>query len=109
MAKGDLLVVASGSGETRSVAAIVAKGRSAGARVAMFTAQSRPGSIAADVSIVVAAPTQLVNTEGQASHQPMRTLFEQLLFMLTESMVWGLKAKNGIGEEEMARRHVNLE
>lgn len=44
-----------------------------------------------------------------SSLQPMRTLFEQSMFVLCESVVWGLKAKNGIGEEEMAARHANLE
>ena len=109
VAQGDLLVVASGSGETRSVAAIVTLGRSAGARVAMFTARRDAGIIDADVCIVVPAPTLLVNAEGPTSRQPMRTLFEQVLFVLCESVVWGLKARNSIGEEEMARRHANLE
>lgn len=109
VAKGDLLVVASGSGETRSVAAIVDQGRCAGARVAMFTARAHSGVIDADVSIVISAPTMLVNDNPSASHQPMRTLFEQVVFVLCEAVVWSLKAKNGIGEDEMARRHANLE
>lgn len=110
VASGDLVVVASGSGETRSVAAIVAQGRKAGARVVMFTTQRpRPGIIDADVSIVVPAPAMLVNADSNISRQPMRTLFEQVLFVLCDAVVWGLKAKNGIGEEEMARRHANLE
>jgi 6-phospho-3-hexuloisomerase len=107
---GDLIVVASGSGETRSVAAIVGQGRAAGARVAMFTARE-PASVAIDADLVVhiAAPTLLINAGVPSSLQPMRTLFEQSVFVLCESVVWGLKAKNGIGEEEMAARHANLE
>lgn len=110
VSQGDLIVVASGSGQTRSVAAIVAQGRGAGARVAMFTARNpQSDAIQADVVIHISAPTQLVNHESQVSRQPMRTLFEQTLFVLCESVVWGLKAKNGIGEAEMAARHANLE
>jgi len=110
VASGDLIVVASGSGETRSVAAIVAQGRSAGARVALFTTQrSRHGLIRSEVAIVVPAPARLVNPETKASRQPMRTLFEQVLFILCESVVWGLRTKNDIAEEDMARRHANLE
>lgn len=106
----DLIVVASGSGETRSVAAIVKQGRQVGAKVALFTAR-RPlvKVIDADVTVLVSAPSALVNSGQEQSLQPMRTLFEQTFFLLCESVVCKLKAKRGIGEDEMARRHANLE
>lgn len=108
--RGDLIVVASGSGETRSVAAIVAQGRQVGATIAMFTAR-RPlvRAIHTDVTVLVPAPSGLVNRGQEQSLQPMRTLFEQTFFLLCESVVCRLKAKKGIGEDEMALRHANLE
>ncbi|TKC86805.1 SIS domain-containing protein [Trinickia terrae] len=111
VAADDLIIVASGSGETRSVSAILDQGRSAGARVALFTAaqRSKARSMAADVTVLIPAPSGLVNHEHPHNLQPMRTLFEQAFFLLCESVVCWLKAKKGIGEEEMAQRHANLE
>ena len=106
----DLIIVASGSGETRSVSAVLEQGRLAGARVALFTARrSRARSMAADVTVVIPAPSGLVNREHPQNLQPMRTLFEQGFFLLCEAVVCWLKLKKGIGEEEMAERHANLE
>ena len=106
----DLIIVASGSGETRSVSAVLEQGRSAGARVALFTARrSGARSMAADVVVIIPAPSGLVNRENPQNLQPMRTLFEQAFFLLCEAIVCWLKKKKGIGEEEMAQRHANLE
>jgi len=106
----DLIIVASGSGETRSVSAVLEQGRSAGARVALFTARrSGARSMAADVVVIIPAPSGLVNHEHPQNLQPMRTLFEQAFFLLCEAIVCWLKIKKGIGEEEMAQRHANLE
>lgn len=106
----DLIIVASGSGETRSVSAVLEQGRLAGARVALFTARRSGGrSMTADVTVVIPAPSGLVNREHPQNLQPMRTLFEQSFFLLCEAIVCWLKLKKGIGEEEMAQRHANLE
>ncbi|MBN3765253.1 6-phospho-3-hexuloisomerase [Burkholderia sp. Ac-20365] len=106
----DLIIVASGSGETRSVSAVLEQGRQAGARVALFTARrSGARSMDADVTVVIPAPSGLVNREHPQNLQPMRTLFEQGFFLLCEAIVCWLKLKKGIGEEEMAQRHANLE
>ncbi|SOE99292.1 6-phospho 3-hexuloisomerase [Burkholderia sp. OK233] len=106
----DLIIVASGSGETRSVSAVLEQVRSAGARVALFTARRSGGrSMAADVVVIIPAPTGLVNREHPQNLQPMRTLFEQAFFLLCEAIVCWLKMKKGIGEDEMAQRHANLE
>ncbi|RKP53713.1 6-phospho-3-hexuloisomerase [Pararobbsia silviterrae] len=110
VAANDLILVASGSGETRSVTAILDQGRLAGARIALFTARrSRVGRIAADVTVVIPAPTALVNRDHAQNLQPMRTLFEQAFFLLSESIVCWLKIQKGVGEEDMAKRHANLE
>jgi 6-phospho-3-hexuloisomerase len=106
----DLIIVASGSGETRSVSATLEQGRLAGARVALFTARrSGARSMAADVTVIIPAPTGLVNNQHPQNLQPMRTLFEQAFFVIGEAIVCWLKMKKGIGEEEMAQRHANLE
>jgi 6-phospho-3-hexuloisomerase len=92
------------------IVAVLEQGRSAGARVALFTARrSGVRSMAADVVVIVPAPTGLVNNGHPQNLQPMRTLFEQAFFLLCEAIICWLKMKKGIGEEEMAQRHANLE
>ncbi|WP_157915201.1 6-phospho-3-hexuloisomerase [Paraburkholderia acidicola] len=106
----DLIIAASGSGETRSVSAVLDQGRQAGARVALFTARrSGNRSMAADVTVIIPAPAGLVNRDHPQNLQPMRTLFEQVFFLICEAIVCSLRMKKGIGEEEMAQRHANLE
>jgi 6-phospho-3-hexuloisomerase len=110
VAANDLIIVASGSGETRSVSAVLEQGRQAGARIALFTSRRVGGrSMTADVIVKIPAPAGLVNREHAQNLQPMRTLFEQVFFLLCEALVCLLKIKKGIGEEEMAQRHANLE
>ena len=107
---GDLIVAASGSGTTPSVAAILKRGKSAGGRIVAFTARKSNTPIGgADLVILVPAPSELVNESNSSSRQPMRTLFEQVVFLLCESAIYSLKARKGIAEEEMAQRHANLE
>jgi 6-phospho-3-hexuloisomerase len=107
---GDLIVAASGSGTTPSVTAVLKRGKVAGARILAFTARESKAPIpGADLVIFVPAPSNLVNKRNTKSQQPMRTLFEQVVFLICESAICILKAKKGIGEEEMAQRHANLE
>ncbi len=108
----DLIVVVSGSGSSPSVSAIVAQGRAAHAKVVVFTAQEheRPETImGADRTIFIPAPAALINRQSNSSRQPMRTLFEQVCFLLCESIICRLISKKGLGDEEIARRHANLE
>jgi D-arabinose 5-phosphate isomerase GutQ len=65
--------------------------------------------MAADVTAIIPAPTGLVNNQHPQNLQPMRTLFEQAFFVIGEAIVCWLKMKKGIGEEEMAQWHANLE
>jgi len=107
---GDLIVAASGSGTTPSVTAVLKRGKVAGARIVAFTARESKAPIpGADLVIFVPAPANLVNERNTKSQQPMRTLFEQVVFLICESAICILKAKKGIGDEEMAQRHANLE
>lgn len=107
---GDLIVVASGSGKTPSVLSIMKNGRVAGAKVTLFTtAESDAASLEADAVIRIAAPSGLVNSNDRATSQPMRSLFEQVVFIACETMVSILKNRIGLADEVMATRHANLE
>ena len=108
--EGDLIVAASGSGTTRSVTSMLDHGKFAGARLALFTSnESQTLPIEADVTIFIPAPSRLVNDGSPVSRQPMRTLFEQVFFLLCEAVVCQLRDCKGIREEDMAKRHANLE
>ena len=106
---GDLVIAASGSGTTPSVTVILKRAKEAGARVALLTA-SAASNLADVVDLVVniQAPNGLINnTEKRESQQIMRTLFEQVCFILEEAIIAALSAD--IPPEEIAARHTNLE
>lgn len=110
IAAGDLLLLASGSGRTPSVVGWAEKGRAAGARVALITAQ--PGSPAgqvADVLVQIAAPSKGQSPDGRGSGQIMANLFEQSLLVLLDIMTMQLMQDIGQDEAAMFARHANLE
>jgi len=105
--KGDLIIAASGSGTTPSVNAVLKRAKEAGGRVALLTAspvQHLAGIV--DLTVDIQAPNALVNRESQ-SRQLMRTLYEQVCFLLYESIIAALS--ENIPPEEIACRHTNLE
>lgn len=107
---GDLVIASSASGTTPTVKAVLARGKEAGARIALFTASpAGAAELAADHVILVPAPAELVNGTGSGSVQPMKTLFEQTVFLLCESIVCTLKGRLSVSEADMAARHANLE
>jgi 6-phospho-3-hexuloisomerase len=106
---GDLVIAASGSGETAGIVAILQKAKKLGARTTVFTASDNNSIESyADTIIRICAPNGLVN-DGKHSCQPMRTLFEQVSFITYEVLIALLKKRCGISEQDMAERHANLE
>lgn len=106
---GDLVVAASGSGETLGIIAILQKAKKIGAKTVVFTAANNSSIFPyGDIIIQACAPSGLLN-DGKQSCQPMRTLFEQVAFIIYETIISLLKKRCQISEEEMARRHANLE
>jgi 6-phospho-3-hexuloisomerase len=107
----DLLLVASSSGETATVREVVRKAHECGAEIIAITA--KPESIIAGLAshiVYVEAPATLEGEGGQTvSRQPMKTLFEQSLFVLLEVSVLMLMERTGQEAGDMARRHTNLE
>lgn len=109
---GDLLFIASGSGETASLAGMARKAKGIGAGLALVTAN--PDSTItglADTVVHLAAPTpKAAKLSGfVASLQPMGNLFEQGMFLLLEALVMELMARTGKTSEEMFKLHANLE
>lgn len=107
---GDLLVVASGSGETQTIYDLVAIAKKNGADVALITGnpQSRMGALC-DVIVKIQAPSKVKPVEGFTSIQPMTTLNEQCLGIFFDVVVLGLMERTGETHDTMWGRHSNLE
>lgn len=108
--KGDLLLIASGSGETQTIYDLVEIGKKNGAKVGLVTGnpESRMGKLA-DVVVQIKAPSKTKAVEGLASIQPMTTLNEQSLGIFFDALVLDLMEKMGETHDTMWARHSNLE
>jgi 6-phospho-3-hexuloisomerase len=108
--KGDLLIVASGSGETQTIFDLVEIAKKNGATIALITGNpmSRMGKIA-DTIVNIPAPSKIKSVEGLVSIQPMTTLNEQCLFIFFDAVVLRLMELTGETHETMWNRHSNLE
>ena len=106
---GDLLIVASGSGQTRTTLAIVEAAKTRGARAAVITAHpGSPIALVADLVLEIHSPITS-NHPDRASCQPPGSLFEQCVLLHCEGMVMRLMERLGTTEEEMRARHTKLE
>lgn len=106
-----LLVVCSGSGETKSLVNHVAKAKEVGAKIALITINpsSSIGKMA-DVVIEISAPSPKSAKEGQIrSIQPMGSLFEQSEGLLMDIIIMMLMEKNHMDSDTMFGRHANME
>jgi 6-phospho-3-hexuloisomerase len=108
---GDLLVVASGSGRTRTVLAQAEAASSRGARVAAVTAHgASPLARAADVVVAIPCAPYVGRGKGAgATAQPGGTLFEQALLLFFDGMFLDLAARTGWSAKALKYRHSNLE
>lgn len=106
---GDVLVVASGSGTTSGVVKAAQTALSAGARVAAVTANpSSPLAALADAVVVIPA-AQKTDHGSEVSQQYSGSLFEQSLFLVTESVFHSLWGATDEPAEQLWLRHANLE
>lgn len=107
---GDLLIIASGSGETQTVYDIASIGKKNNAKIAVITGnpESRIGQLA-DCMIVMKAPSKTNEVQGIKSIQPMSTLNEQCLQLLFDAIVLGIMERTGQTNDVLWLRHSNLE
>lgn len=108
--QGDLLLVASGSGETQTTYDIVTIAKKNGARVALITGNrdSRMGQLS-DAIVELRAPSKTKKVGDFLSIQPMTTLNEQCLTIFFDTVVLELMWKMNESNETMWARHSNLE
>ncbi|MFB9278747.1 6-phospho-3-hexuloisomerase [Cohnella cellulosilytica] len=108
--KGDVLIIGTGSGETRSLIPMAQKAKSLGAAVAAVTIspESTIGQLA-DALVNLPGATKDQASGGHATLQPMASLFEQTLLIFYDAVVLRIMEKKGLDSDRMFGRHANLE
>lgn len=109
IAKGDLLLTASGSGSTESIVRAARRASDVGAQVALITtAENSPLAEVADVQVVVPA-AQKLDRSTAASAQYAASLFEQTVVLIGDGVFHALWQRQGTSADDLWPRHSNLE
>lgn len=106
----DLLLICSGSGETKTILALAEIAKHHNARIALVTA--RPHSSMASLSdlyVVLPAPSKVDPHTQAASVQPMTTLTEQSSLLFFDTIALLLMQKLAQTPEMLKNRHSVLE
>ena len=108
--EGDLLIVASGSGETQTIFDIASIANKNKSNIALITGNpdSRIGKLST-LTVEIKAPSKTKSIEGFISIQPMTTLNEQSLGIFFDAVVLELMHKLNENHDTMWSRHSNLE
>lgn len=102
-----LIISATGSGTTGSIMNILEKQKTLGSHIFLITANASEDFVWLTDSVLhVKAPSSLMHDEKE-SHQLMKSSFEQVVFLLLESII--AKLAEGIPEADIVARHTNLE
>jgi len=108
--KGDLLLIGTGSGETRSLIPMAEKARSLEAHVVTLTLSSSStiGRLADHIVKLPGAPKNQLDQEA-STIQPMGSLFEQILLLVCDTVILKLMQKQMSSGRLMYGNHANLE
>jgi 6-phospho-3-hexuloisomerase len=108
--RGDLLVACSSSGSTHITRYIAGLARKANAAVVAVTSR-KDSPLAGQADIVIELPVQEVRTnyKSSGSIQFRSTLFEQACLVYLDGIILSLVRRLNSSENEMHRRHSNLE
>jgi 6-phospho-3-hexuloisomerase len=107
---GDLLIVASGSGNTVVPVAIAKKAKSLGAVIGHICS-SEHGEVAKyrDFMVKIPVAKNSIPSDAVQSVQPMTSLFEQSVFLLGDIISLMLVERRGQEKEKLWQCHANLE
>ncbi|KGA95756.1 3-hexulose-6-phosphate isomerase [Alkalihalobacillus alcalophilus ATCC 27647 = CGMCC 1.3604] len=108
--KDDLLIIGSGSGETKTLVAIAEKAKSLGGTVAVITI-SPESTIAklADIVIKLPGATKDQSKSEYKTIQPMGSLFEQTMLLFYDALILRFMKKKSLDSNKMYGKHANLE
>ena len=109
IARGDVLLVASGSGTTGGIVQASRAAADVGARVlALSTTDDSPLSEIADTTLVIPAATK-TDRSGTASAQYAGSLFEQSVGLVGDALFHTMWQRSGQSAADLWPRHANLE
>lgn len=116
---GDLVIAISGSGSTQIVVAAAEAAKKVGARVVAITSYyDSPLAKVADLVVYVPGRSKLTSMDDYFARQilgiheplsPLGTLFEDTAMVLLDAVIAELMKRLGKDEEELAKRHANIE
>jgi 6-phospho-3-hexuloisomerase len=110
LSKEDLLIVCSGSGETKSLVSMAEKAKGLEASVAVITIY--PNSTIGQLSSIAIALPGAPKDKSASDYttiQPMGSLFEQTLLLFLDAVILSLMEKRGLDSSTMYGSHANLE
>lgn len=108
--KDDILIIGSGSGETKSLVSMAEKAKSIGGTIAAVTIfpESTIGKLA-DITIKLPGSPKDQSKGDYTTIQPMGSLFEQTLLVFYDAVILRFMEKKGLDTDKMYGRHANLE
>ncbi|MEH7378307.1 6-phospho-3-hexuloisomerase [Neobacillus drentensis] len=106
----DILIIASGSGETKSLVSMAERAKSLDAAVAVVTIspESTIGKLS-NLAIKIPAKPKAGADSDYKTIQPMGSLFEQTLLLFFDAVILRIMNKKGLESGVMYGRHANLE
>lgn len=110
ISEGDLLLIGTGSGETKSLLPMAEKARSLKAKVGTLTLspESSIGKLSDIIVKIPGAPKDQTGNEA-LTVQPMGTLFEQMLLIVCDAVILRLMNNQALTGQAMYGNHANLE
>jgi 6-phospho-3-hexuloisomerase len=106
----DLLLIASGSGESKLPAEIARIAKSKGARLGVITsARASMIKSLSDFAVHLPCPTKDDSAVGVTSVQMMSTLFDQVLHLYGDVVAIMIQQSKGFLNEDLWKCHANLE
>ena len=106
--KGDLLILASASGETESVNIMAKSALNQGIDLAIICACNTSTLAKLQTpNILLQSGTKF--NKSQVSKQPLGSLFEQMLLIIFDTVILFMSKKQKSSNNDMAQRHASLE
>lgn len=105
---GDLLIVASASGETGSVCSAADDGVKQSADVLVITG-SQESTLSEKHQPLIRIKSATKFAESEVSVQPLGSLFEQMLLLIFDGVILRMSTRNADTNKQMAQRHASIE
>ena len=119
ISEGDVLVAVSGSGSTQIVLSVASAAKRAKAQVVAVTSFAEsPLAKISDHVVVIPGRTKVATETDYFARQvlgmyeplaPLGTLFEDSVMIFFDGVIYALMNILGVGEEDMKKRHANVE